>query len=61
MWTQLEFGLNVAPKIMSAILKAVLKKEDSTREGTNSYIDDILVDETAVPAFNLVSHLNKFG
>ena len=31
------------------------------REDTDSYIDDILVDETAVPASNLVSHLNKFG
>ena len=46
---------------MSAILKAVLKKEDGMRESTDSYIDDILVDETAVLASNLVSHLDKFG
>ena len=31
------------------------------KEGADSYINDILVDETAVPASNLVSHLDKFG
>ena len=41
---------------MSAILKAVIKKEGDMREGTDSYVDDILVDETALPASNLVSH-----
>ena len=46
---------------MLTIFKTVLKKEDDMREGTDSYIDDILVNETAVPTSNLVSYLNKFG
>ena len=39
-------------------LKPYLKK---MRVSTESYIDDILVDETVVPASKLVSHLYKFG
>ena len=58
--TPLGFGLNVAPKIKSAILKAALKKEDDMREGTDSCVDDILVNETSVSASNLVSQLDKF-
>ena len=46
---------------MLAILKVVFKKEDDLREGTDCYIDDILVDETAEPASKFVSHLDKFG
>ena len=45
---------------MSVIFKAVLKKEDHMREGTDSYTNDILVDETAVHMSNLVSRLDKF-
>ena len=37
----------------------MLKKDDDIRKGTDSYIDDI-VDKTAVPESNLVSH-HKFG
>ena len=46
---------------MLAIFKVVFKKEDDLREGTDCYIDDILVDETAEPASKFVSHLDKFG
>ena len=59
--TWLGLGLNVASKIMLAILKAVLKKKDDMTERTDFYIDDNLVDETAVPTSNHVSHFNKFG
>ena len=41
--TWLGFGLNVAPKIM---LKTVLKKGSKTKEATDLYIDDIMVDVT---------------
>ena len=59
--TQLGFGLNVAPKILSAILKAVLKQKDNMREGTDSYINDVLVDEITVPASNFVNYLDNFN
>ena len=41
--TRLGFGLCVAPKVMTLILKNVLSREDDVRNGTDSYIDDILL------------------
>ena len=48
--TRLGFGLSSAPKIMTAILKTVLKKDVEVERATSSYIDDILVDEAEVTA-----------
>lgn len=59
--TRLGFGLNCAPRIMTKILKTVLGKRKDMEAGTNSYIDDILVDETVVTAAEVVEHLAKFG
>ncbi|XP_029634935.1 uncharacterized protein LOC115210471 [Octopus sinensis] len=46
---------------MATILKAILGKVDRVKKATNSYIDDILVDETVMPATELRGHLNSFG
>lgn len=59
--THLGFGLNVAPKDMVAVLKTVLENMDRTENAVDSYIDDILVEETAVPVQRVVEHLGKFG
>ena len=59
--TRLGFGLNCAPRIMSKILKTVLKKDEQIYRATNSYIDDILVDEKIVSTPRLIEHLKKFG
>ena len=59
--TRLGFGLNAAPRIMARILKTVLGKRKEIKAATNSYIDDILVDETMVKATEVVEHLAKFG
>ena len=59
--TRLGFGLNVAPRIMSRILKTVLSQSDKIRDATSSYIDDILLNESQVPAVELVDHLHTFG
>ena len=40
--TRLGFGLNVAPKIMTAIVEAVLAKDEQVAQATSSYIDDVL-------------------
>ena len=48
--TRMAFGLSVAPKIMTAIVEAVLSVDDSVRKGTESYIDDILIDEDVIDA-----------
>ncbi|KAF2348571.1 hypothetical protein FHG87_020672 [Trinorchestia longiramus] len=59
--TRLDFGLNSAPRIMSKVLKHVLSIDDTIKNATSSYIDDILVDETKISVTEVVSHLNKFG
>ena len=46
---------------MSKILKYVLSKNEIIRSATNSYIDDILLDDNKVSANKLVDHLNKYG
>jgi len=59
--TRLGFGLNAAPKIMSAILRKVLSMDRKVDEATDSYIDDIIVDESKVCARSVAQHLRKFG
>ena len=59
--TRFGFGLNCAPQIMSKILKTVLKKDEQIYRATDSYIDDLLVDEKMVSAQKLIHHLKKFG
>lgn len=59
--TRLGFGLNCAPKIMSKILQTVLAQDDKVKSGTDSYIDDIIVNENEVSVTDVVVHLAKFG
>ena len=59
--TRLGFGLNVAPKIMATVLKTVLKRGSKTKEATDSYIDDIMVDVTKISTKKVVEHLKGFG
>ena len=59
--TRLGFGLNVAPKIMAAVLKTVLKKGSKTKEATDSYIDNIMVDIMKISINEVVEHLKGFG
>ena len=59
--TRFGFGLNVAPKIMAAELKTVLKKGSKTKEATDSYIDDIMMDVTKISTKKVVeSHQNPW-
>ncbi|KAK3882626.1 hypothetical protein Pcinc_012994 [Petrolisthes cinctipes] len=46
---------------MTKILKTVLGKSEKIKRATNSYIDDILVDETKVATGEVVAHLKDFG
>ena len=59
--TRLGFGLNVAPKIMTAIVTKVLSLDDTVANGTDSYIDDVIVNEEVVSVNRVVSVLNRFG
>ena len=51
--------LNIALKIMAAILKTVLKREKDVRDATDSYIDDIQVDQTAMVVQSVLGQLEK--
>jgi hypothetical protein len=59
--TRLGFGLNCAPRIMTKILKYVLSLDDRVSRGTDSYLDDIIVDESVVTADEVAAHLGRYG
>ena len=60
--TRLGFGLNIAPKVMTAIVETVLKANQTIARNTSSYIDDIFVAESGgVTVQDVVEHLKKFG
>ena len=59
--TRMAFGLSVAPKIMTAIVSKILSMEECVRVGTDSYIDDILIDEDIVSAEHVEGLLTRFG
>ncbi|XP_076049389.1 uncharacterized protein LOC143030071 [Oratosquilla oratoria] len=50
-----------APRIMTRILKTVLEKTEAMKKGTDSYLDDILVDDGIVSTSNVVEHLARYG
>jgi ribonuclease HI len=59
--TRLGFGLNVAPKIMTCIVNKVLSFDQKVCEGTDSYIDDIIVNEDVVKVEEVMAQLSKYG
>ena len=59
--TRLGFGLNVAPKIMTAIVRRVLSLRDDIKNASDSYIDDIIIDQSKVAVVDVIEHLAKFG
>ena len=59
--TRLGFGLSSAPKIMSGILKYVLRMEKAIEGATSSFIDDILVSQSKVSSEVVAAHLLRYG
>nr|XP_047144991.1 uncharacterized protein LOC101239685 [Hydra vulgaris] len=55
------FGINVAPTIMTTILRHVLNLNPTVKKACDNYIDDIFVDESVETAKNEAKHLLKFG
>ena len=58
---RMDFGLNVAPSIMRAIVEAALSKDDAVRQATSAYIDDVFINEDIVSATRVKQHLVNFG
>ena len=59
--TRLGFELNVAPRIMTKILKKVLSLDGAVESGTDSFIDDIIVNNNIFSSFKVRDHLKKYG
>lgn len=59
--TRLGFGLCSAPRVMTAIVNKVLSMDDDIRCGTDSYIDDIIVNENVTTAERVSQHLLNHG
>ena len=59
--TRLGFGLSAAPRIMTAVLRKVLSEDPEVAAGTDSYIDDIIVNEDVVSSERVRQHLARFG
>lgn len=59
--TRLGFGLSVAPKIMTKILTTVLSSNMAVSKGTDSYIDDIIVNNDVVENDTVLAVLQRFG
>nr|XP_047141134.1 uncharacterized protein LOC101238589 [Hydra vulgaris] len=60
-FTRMCFGINVAPTIMTTILRHVLNLNPTVKKACDNYIDDIFVDESVETAKNGAKHLLKFG
>ena len=59
--TRLGFGLNIAPRVMTKILRCVLASDKQVFSGTSSYIDDVIVNEDVVSAKRVISVLHSHG
>ena len=59
--TRLGFGLNIAPKVMTKVVNSILSQNDQIRKATDSYIDDIAVNEDIVSVGEVKNLLNNYG
>ena len=59
--TRLGFGLNVATKIMTAIVRKVLSMNIKTESATDSYIDYIIVNLQNFSVTEVVKQLSDYG
>ena len=58
---RLGFGLNVAPKIMSAIMNMVMSQDGEIQRAMTSYIDDVYINENVASSRRVKEHLECFG
>ena len=59
--TRLGFGLRSAPKIMKVVVEHVLALDERIKAATDSYVDDIYVNEAIVPAEHVAKHFRRYG
>ena len=59
MW--LGFGLNVVPLIMKSVIDIIVSPEHTIKSATSAYADDILINESLVPALHVQQHFLDYG
>ena len=59
--TDLGFGLNVAPIIMWAIMRATLSQDPTIKQAMLSYIHDLYINEGMASADKVKEHLESYG
>ena len=59
--TRLGFGLNIAPLVMKAVVRAVLSQDPVVERAVLPYVDDLLVNEDIISADRVVQHFSRFG
>jgi hypothetical protein len=59
--TRLGFGLTVAPKIMTHVLRKVLSMDKEVAAATDSYVDDIIVNNDLVSNEQVMKLLERYG
>ena len=58
---RLEFGLNVAPLVMKAVIKIILAQDPEIEHVVLPYFNNLLVDEDLVSAERVTAHFTTFG
>ena len=59
--TRIGFGLNCAPLIMKAVVRAILDQDETVGRGVLPYVDDLLVNEDVISAERVVQHFARYG
>ncbi|XP_043199219.1 uncharacterized protein LOC122368950 [Amphibalanus amphitrite] len=59
--TRVGFGLNIAPLVMKAVVRAVLCQDADIQRATIPYVDDLCVNEDIVSADRVVEHFAAYG
>lgn len=59
--TRLGLGLNIAPQVMRAVVRAVLQQDPSVEQAVLPYVDDLLVNEDVMSAEQVIAHFARYG
>ena len=59
--TRVGFGLNCAPLIMKAVVRAILEQDETVGRGVLPFVDDLLVDEDVISAERVAEHFSRYG
>ena len=59
--TRMGFGISVTPSVMQGVLDLVVARDPWVAAAVSTYVDDILVNESKLPAAQVAEHLHIYG